>query len=470
MQDALLIRRYVREQSEAAFAEVVSRYRRLVYFTCLRETGNAQVAEDAAQSVFLILARKAPALSGKASLAGWLLQTARLTAKDASRRERRRQKSEQEAASAAKQEAQMSQESKLPGEVLNRALAALKEAEREAVLLRFFDDKSFREIGTLLNVSEDTAQKRVTRALGKMRVQLARQDLTLAVTALAGLLEAEAGRTEPLPPFGAHPLSFSASGASANTFSQQIAQGVLQAMWITKSGWTAGALGFVFAAASLGVAALKTSADPRGGAAAERAMTAADWANSPTIQEVRITGNHTVSTADILSHVQAKPGDALNLHTLQSGAVMPIFHMGGFDLVGPFAISAVNDRKAAAQTDVSLLLPATPASASTVEKTKVIVTIPVTEVLKSIPAVPSPLYFEDIRITGNYRVPTADILKHVAIKPGDVADGQRRVKVDQAVAAVRAMNEFDTVGPYTVIQGGNRVIITIPVVEKLDAK
>ncbi len=466
MQDALLIRRYVREQSQVAFAEIVSRYRRLVYFTCLREAGDAQVAEDAAQSVFLILARKAPALSGQASLAGWLFQTARLTAKDALRRERRRRKSEQEAALAAEQEARMPQEKTLPGEVLNETLAALKEAEREAVLLRFFDDMSFREIGTLLNVSEDTAQKRVTRALSKMRAQLTRQDLTLTVTALAGLLEAEGSRTEPVPHLGSVPSHVSASGTGANTFSQQIAQGVLQAMWITKAGWTAGILCLGFAGVGLGMIALKTSADPPIGTTAERAMTAADWANSPIIQEVRITGNHTVSTADILSHVQAKPGDPLNLHTLQSGAVMPIFHMGGFDLVGPFEISAVESRKAAAQTDAGLLLPATPASAATAEKTRVIVTIPVTEVLKSIPAVPSPLYFEDIRITGNYRVPTADILKHVAIKPGDVADGQRRMKVAQAIASIKAMNQFDTVGPPTVIQGGNRVIITIPVVEK----
>ena len=468
MQDALLIRRYVREQSQAAFAEIMNRYRRLVFFTCLRETGNAQVAEDAAQSVFLVLARKAPSLNGQASLAGWLFQTARLTAKDALRRERRHQKSEQEAALAAGQQARTPQDSTLHGEVLNEALAALKEAEREAIFLRFFDDMSFREIGTRLNISEDTAQKRVARALDKMRAQLARQDLTLA--ALAGLLEAEGHRSEPVPPLGAHPSSFSAGGASANTLSRQIAQGVLQTMWITKVGWTAGAFCLVFAAAGLGVAALKTSADPPGGTAPERAMTAADWANSPTIQEVRITGNHAVSTANILSHVQAKPGDALNLHTLQSGAISPIFKMGGFDLVGPFEISAVESRKATAQTDMGMLLPATPASAATAEKTRVIVTVPVTEVLKTIPAVSSPLYFEDVRITGNYRVPTADILKHIAIKPGDVADGQRRIKVAQAAASIKAMNQFDTVGPPTVIQCGNRVIITIPVVEKPDAK
>lgn len=236
-------------------------------------------------------------------------------------------------------------------------------------------------------------------------------------------------------------------------------------MWITNAGLTAGVLGLGFAAIGLGAITLKTSADPPASTTAARDMTAADWANSPTIQEVRITGNHTVSTADILSRVQAKPGDALDLHQLQSGAVSPIFKMGRFDLVGPFEISAVQNRKAVAQTDISTLLPATSASAATVEKTKVIVTIPVTERLMTIPAGPT-LYFEEVRITGNHRVPTADILKYVAIKPGDVADGQRRMKVDQAVAAIKAMNDFDTVGPYTVLQSYNRVIITIPVVEK----
>lgn len=475
MQDALLIRRYVRQQSQVAFAEIVSRYRRLVYFTCLREAGDAQVAEDAAQSVFLILAQKAPALRGKVSLAGWLFQTARLTAKDALKRERRRQKSEREAALTAEQEARMPQEKTLSGgvlnegEVLNETLAVLKEAEREAVLLRFFDDMSFREIGMALNITEDTAQKRVARALAKMRAQLVRQGLSLTVTALAGLLQTEGSRIRPLPPLGAHPSSLSPSGDFAAPLSQQIAQGVLQTMWITKAGWTAGILCLGFAAAGLRVTALKTSADPPAGTTTERAMTAADWANSPVIQEVRITGNHTVSTADILSHIQTKPGDALNLHMLQSGAISPVFKECGFDLVGPYEISAVQNRATTAQANVGLLLPATPAAASTVERSKVIVTIPVTERLMTIPP-GTALYFEEVRITGNYQVPTVDILKHVAIKPGDVADGQRRAKLDQAITAIRAMNEFDAVGPYTVVQSSNRVIITIPVVEKPTAQ
>ncbi len=471
MQDTLLVRRYVREGSQAAFTEIVQRYRRLVYFTCLRETGEAQLAEDAAQSVFVVLAHKAPALCGRASLAGWLFQTARLTARDALKREQRRLRHEQQAALTMDKAAQVPQRKMLRVE-LNESLAALKEAEREAVLLRFFEEMSFREIGTMLNISEDAAQKRVARALGKMRAQLTQRGTALTVAALAGLLQAEGSRTETVPHFGAHYFGahlFQSSGnsISANSLSQQIARGVLQAMWITKAGWTAG-LCLGLAAMGVGVIALKTGAAPSAGA--ERAMTAADWFRSPTIREIRITGNHAIRTADIIRRIKTKPGNVLDLHKIQSGAISPIFEMGGFDLVGPFEISAVEDHEAVAQTGANILLPATPALASTVGKTnkgetEVIVTIPVTERLMTIPS-SSTLYFEDIRITGNYRVPTADILKHIAIKPGDVADGQRRAKVDQAVASVKAMGEFTAVGPYRAWQSANRVIVSIPVKEK----
>ena len=222
-------------------------------------------------------------------------------------------------------------------------------------------------------------------------------------------------------------------------------------MWITKAGLTAGIFCLGFAVFGVGVVALKTSAAPSASAGsastgAERSVTAAEMAGPLTIQQIRITGNHQVSTADILNHVKVKAGDVLNSQQIQNDTIVPIYNMGEFDLVGPYEFSTLGNGK-------------------------VIVTVPVTEKLMTIPAVTSPLYFEDIRITGNYRVPTADILKHVAIKPGDIADGQRRAKVDQAVASIKAMNEFDMVGPYTVIQSyPNRVIITIPVVEKPVAK
>lgn len=68
--DGTLLRLYVERRSEAAFGLLVRRHLNLVYVTCLREAGNAALAEDAALSVFLILARKAPTLRGGTGLAG----------------------------------------------------------------------------------------------------------------------------------------------------------------------------------------------------------------------------------------------------------------------------------------------------------------------------------------------------------------------------------------------------------------
>lgn len=426
MQDALLLRRYVREHSQAAFSEIVQHYRRLVYVTCLRETENAQVAEDAAQSVFLLLARKAPSLTGRASLAGWLFQTARLTAKEALRRQRRQQRREQSAT--LPPDTALSQHAFR--EALNQTLGSLKAAEREAILLRFFEEMSFQEIGAVLRVSEDTAQKRVSRALDKMRAQMTRQEQPLTIALLSDLLLTHS-RIEPPPSPGLTNRVFQ------NT--TNIAQGVLQTMWMTNAKLAAGVLSLALTGAGIGIVVLKTVAAPTS-PTAEQSLSKADWAKPLTIQAIRITGNHQISTAEILRHVQSKPGETLNGRTL-GGDTGTIYQLGGFDLVGPWTVSTTGNGN-------------------------VIVTIPVTETLKSIPAIASPLYFEDIRISGNYRVPTAEILKHVAVKPGDVAGSTRRLKMDQAVASIQAMGQFASVGPYTVKQIGNRVIVTIPVKEK----
>ncbi len=446
MQDALLLRRYVREQSQAAFAEIVQRYRRLVYFTCLREVGDAQMAEDATQSVFLILARKAPSLNPKPSLAGWLFQTARLSARDALKREQRRRLRELRAAQTVEEAALMPEEGTPEQGVLNETLAALKHIEREAVLLRFFEELNFKEIGAALGVSEDTAQKRVSRALDKLRMQFARHGFTLTVAALIGILMAEGSRAEPLPPPDVDVLKASKTGSTSGGNAQQIAEGVLQTMWMTKAGLTVGAISLGLVGIGVGTTVLKGSAAPsprQAAGAVERPLLAKDRTGPLTIQEIRITGNRYASTQEIMGRVRSKPGDVLDDRKIMDD-VRAIYDLGSFDLVGPFDYSTVGGGK-------------------------VIVTIPVTEVLKTIPVAPAPLYFEDIRITGNYRVATSDIMKRIHIKPGDVADKQGKQKLNQEIAAIHATPGLASAGPYTVNQVGNRVIVTIPVAEKATA-
>lgn len=264
MQDHLLLRQYVKRGSQDSFTQLVKRYWPLVYSACLRELGDRQMAEDAAQGVFLVLARKAPLLGRNTPLAGWLFRTARLACKDALRQERRRKRREQDALWLMDQTG-VSQAGTHPDEAgLNEALARLKPAEREAVLLRFFEDMSFREVGEALGVSEDTAQKRVSRAVEKMQAHLAKHG-TILPAALIGALSV--GASQAIPSHCADFLAQASPGlqtalASGSLFGARayhISQGVLQKMWLTKATIAAISVGLV----GTGIGVLHAGASPQ---------------------------------------------------------------------------------------------------------------------------------------------------------------------------------------------------------------
>lgn len=196
--DRMLLRRYVRDGSEEAFQEIVSRYIRLVYATCLREIGDEGLAEDATQIVFLILSRKAPGMALGQSLAGWLFVTARYTAIDMRRREHRRRQHETELESADSRG--MAYEDFAWSFIdpnLNDALMTLGGIDREAVLLRFFEQMTFKEVGSRLSLSEAAAERRVARALVKLRRHLVNGGFAASLSALAALLTERAARAVP---------------------------------------------------------------------------------------------------------------------------------------------------------------------------------------------------------------------------------------------------------------------------------
>src|SRR5215831_6855452 len=96
-EDMALVRAYVAEQSEAAFSTIVSRHVGLVHSAALRQLGDAHLAQDVTQAVFVILARKASTLNPDTVLSGWLYRTTRFACADVLKRENRRQRREQEA-------------------------------------------------------------------------------------------------------------------------------------------------------------------------------------------------------------------------------------------------------------------------------------------------------------------------------------------------------------------------------------
>lgn len=191
MNDQELIQAFVEHHSEAAFAELVHRHIGFVYASALRQVQKPDLAADVAQAVFLLLARKAPGLRREVVLSGWLFRSTRFVAARAVRAELRRQHREQEAAVMNLQNQISNPEETLEHNVgphLDDAMAALPEADRRAVLLRFFENKRMREVGERLGLGEDAAKKRVTRAVDKLRAFLAGRGVTLSSVALGTLL------------------------------------------------------------------------------------------------------------------------------------------------------------------------------------------------------------------------------------------------------------------------------------------
>ena len=191
--DGQLLQRYTRERSEAAFGELVTRHIDLVYAVGLRVAGgDSHLAQDVTQTVFLDLARKAHSLPRDAVLAGWLYRHTWFTAAKMVRTERRRQIREQTAMEMRALDDNTGSPWELIAPHLDEGLNQLSASDRDAIVLRFFKQQDFRVIGAALGVSEDAAQKRVSRALEKLRGVLSKRGATLTATALASALTAEA--------------------------------------------------------------------------------------------------------------------------------------------------------------------------------------------------------------------------------------------------------------------------------------
>lgn len=197
--DTELLARYAARRDESAFADLVRRHLDHVYATALRLVGgDAHLAEDVAQAVFTDLARKAGSLRDCPALSGWLHTSARFAVAKLVRTEQRRRQREQTALTmpATSPEPDPGWEELRP--VLDDAIGELDPADRDALLLRYFEKKLYAEVGTALGVSENAARMRVDRALDKLRTRLASRGITSTATAIGTALAGHVVGTAPV--------------------------------------------------------------------------------------------------------------------------------------------------------------------------------------------------------------------------------------------------------------------------------
>jgi RNA polymerase sigma factor (sigma-70 family) len=199
--DAQLLREYTGEKSEPAFGEVVHRHADLVYSAALRQVGSPDLAGEIAQRVFIDLARKARSLGGRlgadASLAGWLYRATHYAALNVLREERRRHALERQVMQEPHSTSESPPDWDNVSPLLDEAMSALDEQERDALVLRFFENQDFRAVGATLGVSDDTAQKRVARSVEKLRAALLRRGVRTTAAALSVALSARAVQAAP---------------------------------------------------------------------------------------------------------------------------------------------------------------------------------------------------------------------------------------------------------------------------------
>jgi RNA polymerase sigma factor (sigma-70 family) len=236
LNDMRLLEEYDRLESEEAFANLVKRHVDLVYSVALRRVHVPAHAEEITQAVFTILAQKASSLGHLQILEGWLHETTRLTALRFLRRERRRQLREQEAYMESSLQTQPDTDAwKSFAPLLDEAMAQLNSKDRDALILRFFKDRTVREVAEAMGLKENAAQQRILRAVEKLRLFFSRRGVAVSTATVTAAITAHSVQAAP----GMLALSVTAfaaaKGTAASTSALTLIKGALKTMALTKS-------------------------------------------------------------------------------------------------------------------------------------------------------------------------------------------------------------------------------------------
>ncbi len=231
--DITLLKQYA-GGDDSAFTALFERHVHLVHSAALRQARNPSHAEEITQAVFILLARKAKSLSPKTVLSGWLYQAARLTTASLIKREIRRQRREQEVYMQTLTEPDTSLWEQI-APLLDDAMGRLGEKDRNAIVLRYFENRTPQEAAAALNLNEATARKRVSRALEKLRKIFAKRGVVLTTAIIAGTISGNSVQAAPAALASSATAVAIAKGALAGGSTLTLVKGALKIMVCTKT-------------------------------------------------------------------------------------------------------------------------------------------------------------------------------------------------------------------------------------------
>lgn len=241
---AELLTRYALDRDEEAFAQLLRRYAGLVHGTALRISGGrADLAEEAAQAVFVQLAQKARRLLPRPRLGGWLHKVTCTTTLGLLRAEKRRLLRESTAHSHRNSEAMPADDASWQelAPHLDGCLRSLGDADREVLTGRYLEGKSTREIAAELQLTPEAVQKRITRALDRLRQRLGRRGILLSASAFSAAFSKRTEATVPdalVHQWTTHALSAETIVGAGGALPQAL-QSIRLAPWAFLAGGTA---------------------------------------------------------------------------------------------------------------------------------------------------------------------------------------------------------------------------------------
>ncbi|HVT91076.1 MAG TPA: sigma-70 family RNA polymerase sigma factor [Tepidisphaeraceae bacterium] len=181
--DMNLLRAWTHDRNREALGELIGRHINFVYATARRQVGDAHLAEDITQAVFILLLQKAHYIKSEAAMTSWLFTTTRYAAANATKMLRRRKHYELAAAQISKSNCTADENAEL-APLLNDAIDRLPRLDRTCVIMSFLQQKTHREVAMATGISEEAARKRTSRAVEKLRTFFASRGAVVGTGAI----------------------------------------------------------------------------------------------------------------------------------------------------------------------------------------------------------------------------------------------------------------------------------------------